>query len=97
MSAEQHRNWLIYDRRSECYWGPNNGGYWKSIVDAGLYTEREAKDAEDFAKRYHRHEVAVPLEQFREKVTRLAEALDIPLGGASMGTETHALGVREDA
>ncbi len=70
------RNWLIYDGRSECYWGPDRGGYWKSLASAGLYTEAEAKAAEDFAKRYNRLEIAVPLEQFRTQIEALYAALN---------------------
>ncbi len=69
------RNWLIYDGRSECYWGPNRGGYFKSIASAGLYTEVEAREAEDFAKRYDRQERAVPLSTFGEAIKRLHAAL----------------------
>ena len=68
-------NWLIYDKRSECYWGPNRGGYFKSLASAGLYTEAEARAAEDFAKRYDRAEVAIPLEEHRERIERLHAAL----------------------
>lgn len=69
------RNWLIYDKYSECFWGPNRGGYWKSITNAGLYTEAEARKAEDFANRYGRGEVAVPLERYRPAIERLTFAL----------------------
>ncbi len=47
----------------------------KSIASAGLYTEAEARDAEDFGKRYDRHEVAVPLSKFGEEIRRLYAAL----------------------
>ncbi len=70
------KTWLIYDRRSECFWGPNRGGYFKSLTDAGLYTEQEAKAAQDFAERYDRREVAVPLEKYRGAIKRLHTALD---------------------
>lgn len=73
--APEPRNWLIYDQRSECYWGPNRGGYFKSIASAGLYTEKEAREADDFAKRYGRKEVAVPLSTFGEEIRRLYDAL----------------------
>lgn len=72
----ERRDWLIYDKRSECYWGPNRGGYFKSIADAGLYTEKEARAAEDFAKRYDRAEVARPLSEHREAIERLWNALN---------------------
>ena len=77
----ERRDWLIYDRRSECYWGPNRGGYFKSIADAGLYTEKAAREAEDFAKRYQRHEVARPLWAYREAIERLHAALSATPGG----------------
>lgn len=77
-SARTAKNWLIYDRKSECYWGPDRGGYWKSIASAGLYTEAEAKEMQACAERSsERMEIAVPLEQHREAVTRLATALGI--------------------
>jgi hypothetical protein len=72
----EKKDWLIYDRKSECFWGPNRGGYWKSIVDAGLYTEAEAKAAQASAERSsERMEVARPLEQYRAGIERLATAL----------------------
>ena len=72
------KNWLIYDRRSECFWGPNCCGYWKSIANAGLYTEQEAKAMQASAERSsERMEIAVPLEKYREAIERLAAALDI--------------------
>jgi hypothetical protein len=70
------QNWLIFDERSECYWGPNRRGYFKSIADAGLYTETEAKAAEDFARRFGRHEVARSLSEFRDPILRLSVALE---------------------
>jgi hypothetical protein len=81
-ALREPKNWLIYDTRSECYWGPNRGGYFKSIADAGLYTEAEAKDAQRFAETYGRREVARPLEEHREAIERLYAAL-LSAGGAS--------------
>jgi hypothetical protein len=83
------RTWLIYDTRSECYWGPDRGGYWKSIANAGLYTEAEARDAEDFARRYGRAEVAVPLTNFGAEIKRLAAALsEAEAANILLGPET---------
>ena len=92
-AQQEPRDWLIYDERSECYWGPDRGGYWKSIAHAGLYTEKEAREAEDFAKRYQRQEVAVPLSKFGVEIKRLADALaeraaiDTLLGAVPSPTE----------
>lgn len=70
------RDWLIWDGRSECWWGPNRGGYWKSIAHAGLYTEAEAKAAEAFAQRYtERKEKAIHISEHREAIERLHAAL----------------------
>ena len=69
------KDWLIWDDKSECWWGPNRGGYWKSIAFAGLYTEAEAKAAEDFAQRYDRKERAVHISVHREAIERLHAAL----------------------
>ena len=76
----ERKDWLIYDRRSECYWGPNRGGYFKSLADAGLYTEAEARAAEDFANRYDRAEVARPLSEHMDAIRRLAEAVGLLAG-----------------
>ena len=72
----EKRDWLIWDGRSECWWGPNGGGYWKSIEHAGLYTEAEAKSAETSARRSsERKERAVHISEHREGIERLAAAL----------------------
>lgn len=78
--TEPIRDWLIYDGRSECYWGPNRGGYWKSLASAGLYTEAEAKAAEEFAKRYDRREKAVHISEHGEAIERLHAALTASRG-----------------
>jgi hypothetical protein len=75
LEPREEKSWLIFDERSECFWGPNRGGYWKGLTHAGLYTEQEAREAENFAKRYGRNEVAVPLERYRAEIERLADAL----------------------
>jgi hypothetical protein len=95
-AREPERNWLIYDNRSECYWGPNRGGYFKSLASAGLYTEREAREAEDFAKRYGRKEIAVPLEQFRSQVVQLADALNILKAAHRAGYQAALREVRKE-
>ncbi len=74
--ADEKKDWLIWDARSECWWGPNRGGYFKSLVDAGLYTEVEAKAAEASARRSsERMERARPLSEFTDDIERLYTAL----------------------
>lgn len=78
--SDDIKDWLIWDARSECWWGPNRGGYYKSLTDAGLYTEKEAKEAEDFARRYpDRKERAVPLSSRTDDIERLYAALHPPI------------------
>lgn len=71
------RNWLIWEGKSECWWGPNKGGYWKSLEHAGLYTEAEAKAQQAASERTKgdRKDVAVPLSSKREAIERLYAAL----------------------
>lgn len=45
-AQDEKRDWLIWEGRSECWWGRDSGGYWKSLEYAGLYTEKEAKEIE---------------------------------------------------
>jgi hypothetical protein len=72
----ERRDWLIFNGTSECWWGPNRCGYWKSALDAGLYTEKEAKEQEAAAVRSQdRRDKAVHISELREGIERLAAAL----------------------
>lgn len=35
--------WVIWSRDHQGWWGPNRGGYFDSMMHAGLYTEEEAR------------------------------------------------------
>jgi len=55
--------WLVWSEEHGAWWGAGKTGYTRSIVDAGRYSEAEAKGIEDNANRHLRqgfNEVALP-------------------------------------
>lgn len=43
MTSETAKSYIIYNTKYEAYWRPGGGGYTSNILNAGLYTEEEAR------------------------------------------------------
>lgn len=55
--------WLVWSYEHDAWWGPNHGGYYVSLLLAGVYSEAEARSIEASANRsrQHKSEEAMPL------------------------------------
>ena len=55
--------WLVWSEEHGAWWGAGKAGYTRSIVEAGRYSEAEAKGIEENANRHRKggfNEVALP-------------------------------------
>lgn len=55
-SSEGEQRYLIWSEEHGAWWCPRRGGYTRSLIEAGRYSEIEARKIVESANKYLRHD-----------------------------------------